>query len=96
MEANRLNLAWGWLESDSTTNEPRIGPILGTYFQLCLRLVSGYSHAVKRVFKFLFLVGGIGSEIVDFGPLPGPTQPRECLGRAPAGTPLDLHRYSTR
>ncbi len=50
------------------------------------------SSAVKMVFRFLF--GGVGPEIGDFGPLPGPTRPRRGLGKAPAGAPLDLHRFS--
>jgi hypothetical protein len=29
-------------------------------------------------------------------PLPGPTRPRGGLGKAPAGAPLDLHRFSAR
>jgi hypothetical protein len=39
---------------------------------------------------------GVGPELVDFGPLPGPTRPRGGLGRAPAGAPLGLHRFSAR
>ncbi len=51
------------------------------------------SNAVKKVFRFL-LGGGEGHEIVDFGPLPGPTRPRGGLEKAPAGAPLDSHRFS--
>ncbi len=40
--------------------------------------------------------GGIGPEIVDFGPLPGPTRSQGGLGNAPAGAPLKLHRFSAR
>jgi hypothetical protein len=47
---------------------------------------------------FLFFSGrvGVGPETVDFGLLPGPTRPRGGLGKAPAGAPLDLHRFSAR
>jgi hypothetical protein len=41
------------------------------------------------------LGGGLGPEIVDFGPLPGPTR-LQGLGKAPAGASLDLHRFSAR
>ncbi len=50
-------------------------------------------YAFKRVFSFS-RGWGVGPEIVDFGPLPGPTQPRGALGKAPFGAPLDLHRFS--
>ncbi len=42
-----------------------------------------YSNAVKTVFRFF--VGGIGPQIVDFGPPPGPIQPRGGLGPSSAG-----------
>jgi hypothetical protein len=53
------------------------------------------SNAVKRLFLF-FEGGGVGPEIVDFGPHPGPTRSRGGLGKDPAGAPLDLHRFSAR
>ncbi len=39
---------------------------------------------------FRFFRGGVGPEIADFGPLPGPARPRRGSGKAPAGVPLDL------
>ncbi len=46
-------------------------------------------NTVKIFFRFCFV--GVGPEIVDLGPLPGPTRPRGGLGKAPAGPPFDLH-----
>ncbi len=45
---------------------------------------------------FRFLSGMVGMEIVDFGPLTGPTPPRGGLGKEWPGAPLDLHRFSAR
>ncbi len=40
---------------------------------------------------FIFVCGeGIGPELVEFGALPGPTQPQWGLGKPAAGAPLDL------
>ena len=47
-------------------------------------------------FSFFFSGRGVGPDIVDLGPLPGPTRPRGGLKKAPAGAPLDLHRFSVR
>ncbi len=52
-----------------------------------------FFNPVKIVLRFF---REIGPEIVDFGPLPGPTRPRGGLGKAPAGAPLDLHRFFAR
>ncbi len=49
------------------------------------------SNAVKRVFRFSRR-GGV--ECIDFGPFPGPTRSRGGVGKAPAGAPLDLHRFA--
>ena len=35
-------------------------------------------------------MGGVGPEIVDFCPLPGPTRPRGGFGKAPAGRPRSI------
>ncbi len=40
--------------------------------------------------------GGVGPDIVDFGPRPGPIRPRGGLGKAAVGAPLDAHRVSAR
>ncbi len=44
------------------------------------------SNAVKKVFRFC-VWGGLGPEIFDFGPLPGPTRPRGGLGKSPGRGP---------
>ncbi len=36
----------------------------------------------------------VGPGVVDLVPLPGPTRPRNGLGKAPAVASLDLHRCS--
>ncbi len=57
------------------------------------------SNTVNTIFRFFlggWVGGGIRLEIVDFGPLPGPTRPRRGLGKALAGAPFDLHRFSAR
>ncbi len=52
------------------------------------------SNAVTSVFRCFG--GGVRPEIGDFGPLPGPARPREGPGKALAGAPVDLHRFSAR
>ncbi len=42
---------------------------------------------------FVFLFGGVGQEIIDLEPIPGPARPRGGLGKAPAGAPHDLYSF---
>ena len=65
---------WGLLEG--------LREALGSVRECAMRLARGSREALKMVFRFFFL-GGVGPEIVDFGPLPGPTRPRGGLGTAP-------------
>ncbi len=54
-------------------------------------------NAVKIVvFSFFVGGGGVGPEIVDLGPLPGPIPPRNGLGNVQAEAQLDLDRVSAR
>ncbi len=47
-----------------------------------------HSNAIKMVQVWFFkLFRFLGPDIIDFGPIPG---------KAPAGAPLDLHRFSGR
>ncbi len=54
----------------------------------------GVSNAVKLCLRFFS--GGVGPEIADFGSLSGPTRPLGGLAKAPAGVPLDVHRFPAR
>ncbi len=51
---------------DPVKERPQL--VFGTDSQPCLQ----YS---QKGFRFCFLGGAVGSEIVDFGPLPGPARP---------------------
>jgi hypothetical protein len=75
---------------------PRCGLVndatAGTKLQIAQKIqkcgTSVDSNAVERVMRFVFCFGGVGPEIVDVGPLPGPTRPPVGgLGKAPAGAP---------
>ncbi len=63
-------------------DDPIWRPAAGRDLLQGVRIVA--SNAVKRVFRF-FAGGGGGSEIVDFGPLPGPTRPPGAWERPRTG-----------